>query len=106
MADLPDELPEGLVWITNDEDPTFASPEAKRGGTLRLAMASFPLTLRRVGPDSNGGFAGFLRPNQMALVVFHPDTRRPMPQSTRPTRRPSLTPTPIPMRTQRSTPST
>ena len=28
-------LPDGLEWLTNDEDPVFASPDAKRGGTLR-----------------------------------------------------------------------
>jgi microcin C transport system substrate-binding protein len=76
---LPDALPDNLVWLTNDEDPTFAAPEAKRGGTLRVSMSSFPLTLRRVGPDSNGGFAGYLRYNQMALVQWHPNTRRPIP---------------------------
>src|SRR4030095_1671613 len=74
---LPDRLPDNLVWITNDEDPTFAAPEAKRGGTFRSAMQWFPLTLRRVGPDSNGAFAQFLRYNQMSLVEWHPDTRRP-----------------------------
>ncbi len=76
---FPIELPDDLVWITNDEDPTFAAPEAKRGGTFRTSMQSFPLTLRRVGPDSNGGFAPFLRYNQMSLVQWHPNTRRPIP---------------------------
>ena len=66
---LPDRLPDNLVWVTNDEDPEFAAPEAKRGGTFRTSMQSFPLTLRRVGPDSNGGFAGYLRYNQMSLVA-------------------------------------
>ena len=76
---LPDRLPENLVWVTNDEDPTFAAPEAKRGGTFRSSISSFPLTLRRVGPDSNGAFAGFLRYNQMGLVQWHPNTRHPIP---------------------------
>ena len=76
---LPDELPAGLVWETNDADPTFASPDAKRGGTFRTSMLSFPLTIRRVGPDSNGSFAGPLRYNQLSLVSYHPNTRRPIP---------------------------
>jgi len=76
---LPDSLPPGLVWETNDEDPVFAAPEAKRGGTLRLSMLAFPLTLRLVGPDSNGSFAGFMRANQLSPVSFHPETRRPIP---------------------------
>ncbi|HTK97627.1 MAG TPA: extracellular solute-binding protein [Pseudomonadales bacterium] len=78
-AALPDRLPDNLVWITNEEDPTYAAPEAKRGGTFRTSMQSFPLTLRRVGPDSNGGFAQYLRYNQMSLVEWHPNTRRPIP---------------------------
>lgn len=79
FAALPDRLPADLHWETNLDDPVFAAPEAKRGGTLRLSMQSFPLTLRRIGPDSNGAFAGFMRPNQMSLVVWHPNTRRPIP---------------------------
>ena len=78
-AKLPDTLPDNLVWVTNDDDPEFAAPEAKRGGTFRTFMTSFPLTLRRVGPDSNGGFAGYLRNNQLGLVAWHPVTRRPIP---------------------------
>ncbi len=72
-------LPEGLEWLTNETDPIFASPDAKRGGTFHTYMLSFPLTLRRVGPDSNGSFAGFMRPNQMPTVALHPNTRRYVP---------------------------
>ena len=76
---LPDTLPEDLVWVTNQDDPVFASPDAKRGGTFRTSILGFPLTLRRVGPDSNGSFAGYLRPNQFGPVALHPDTRRAIP---------------------------
>ena len=76
---LPDALPADLVWQTNDEDPPFASPEAKRGGTFRSFIQGFPANLRRVGPDSNDAFAGYLRYNQMSPVSYHPDTRRPIP---------------------------
>jgi len=76
---LPEALPSDLTWLTNDADPEYASPDAVRGGTLRSWMSSFPLTLRRVGPDSNGAFAGYLRYNQMGPVSFHPQTRRPIP---------------------------
>ena len=76
---LPESLPADLAWLTNDRDPVFASPQAVRGGTFRTFMLSFPLTLRRVGPDSNGVFAGFLRPNQMSLISFHPNTREVIP---------------------------
>ena len=76
---LPATLPADLVWETNDADPPFASPAAQRGGTFRTYMLSFPLTLRRVGPDSNGAIAGYLRYNHMGLVNYHPESRRPIP---------------------------
>lgn len=79
-AALPPQLPPGLVWKTNQEDPVFASPEATRGGRFRTFIDSFPLTLRLVGPDSNGSFAGFMRANNLALTDIHPNTLNPIPQ--------------------------
>ena len=76
---LPATLPEDLVWRTNDTDPEFASPNAVRGGTFRTYMLAFPLTLRLVGPDSNGSFAGYLRYNNYGPIAFHPETRNPIP---------------------------
>ncbi len=68
-------LAEGLVWQTNDTDPVYSSPDAVRGGTFHQFMLSFPLTLRMLGPDSNGGFANILRPNNLVgLVDLHPNT--------------------------------
>ena len=72
-------LPDNLEWLTNDEDPVFASPEAKKGGTLYLFELSFPLTLRTVGPDSNGSFRPMILDNQMSLVTLHPNTRKLLP---------------------------
>ena len=76
---LPDELPSDLEWLTNDSDPEFASPDAIQGGTFRTTMSTFPLTLRLVGPDSNGSFTGYLRYNNFGPVSFHPQTRRAIP---------------------------
>ena len=76
---LPEELPADLVWQTNDSDPTYASEHARRGGTFRTYIDSFPLTLRRVGPDSNGAFHSYLRPNQFGPIALHPETRRAIP---------------------------
>ena len=76
---LPDELPPNLVWQTNSEDPVFASPDATRGGTFHTWILSYPLTMRTVGPDSNGSFAGYLRPIQFGPIAFHPQTRQPIP---------------------------
>lgn len=73
-------LPEGLEWITNLDDPEFASPEAKRGGRFSTYDTSFPLTLRTEGPDSNGTFAGLLRSSvYLSLTAFHPNTLRDVP---------------------------
>lgn len=72
-------LPADLVWLTNDSDPEFADPAAQRGGTLREFVMGFPLTLRLVGPDSNGSFAGYMRALGMGLVDVHPNTLNPIP---------------------------
>ncbi|MDE2489953.1 MAG: ABC transporter substrate-binding protein [Elusimicrobia bacterium] len=69
-------LPKGLHWLTNETDPTFADPRAQKGGTLHDYMDSFPLTLRQVGPDSNGSFRGYLDHLTMGLVDVQPNTRR------------------------------
>jgi len=54
-------LPEKLEWITNDKDPVFSDPRAKKGGTFYKAIGQFPLSLRTVGPDSNDEFSSFKR---------------------------------------------
>ncbi len=67
-------LPDNLVWQTNDQDPVYASPNAEKGGSLHQALLSFPLTLRYVGPDSNGAFRGMIRGNRLSPVAAHPNT--------------------------------
>ena len=73
-------LPANLHWQTNDTDPVFADPNAKRGGRFRTFMTSFPPTLRLVGPDSNSGFVQYLRANDLGLVNQHPNTLNPIPE--------------------------
>lgn len=73
-------LPAELHWQTNDSDPIFADPAAKRGGRFRTFMSSFPPTLRLVGPDANSAFVSYLRQNNLALVNMHPDTLNPIPE--------------------------
>ncbi len=68
------QLPDNLQWLTNDEDPVYASPDAVKGGTIHDWLSSFPLTLRTVGPDSNGSFRPNINGNQMQLVSTHPNT--------------------------------
>ena len=74
-----DKLPDDLVWITNDTDPEFASPNAKKGGTLRSYILSFPNTFRTVGPDSNNSFANYIDENVLGLVTLHPNTENILP---------------------------
>lgn len=72
-------LPADIKWLTNDTDAVFADPKAKKGGTLNTYELSFPLTLRTIGPDSNGSFRTFLNANHTELTYFHPNTRRVIP---------------------------
>ena len=51
-------LPKDVKWLTNTSDPVWANPKAKKGGTYRDFITSYPLTFRTVGPDSNGSFRG------------------------------------------------
>ncbi len=74
------DLPEDITWLTNDIDPVFASPEARKGGTLRLSVTSFPLTFRVVGPDSNSSFRSAILGNQLGLTGIHPNTENIIPE--------------------------
>jgi microcin C transport system substrate-binding protein len=73
------ELPGDIEWLTNESDPVYSSPEAKKGGTFRASLQSFPLTLRLVGPDSNNAFAGVMRSLQFSLIETHPNTENIIP---------------------------
>jgi microcin C transport system substrate-binding protein len=72
-------LPNGIEWITNNDDPVIGSPDAKKGGTYYSAITSFPLTFRTVGPDANSGARDLFSNNMMLLVGLHPDTQRLIP---------------------------
>ncbi|THB71565.1 MAG: ABC transporter substrate-binding protein [Gammaproteobacteria bacterium] len=74
------QLPADLVWETNNTAPTFADPNAKKGGTFRTFVVSFPLTLRTVGPNSNSSFRGYILGNQFGLVGMHPETEEIIPE--------------------------
>ncbi len=73
-------LPDNLNWVSNSNEPLFASPDAKFGGTLRTYMASFPQTLRSVGPDANAGLRGYLMDGTPKLAARHPNTGKWIPQ--------------------------
>ncbi len=73
-------LPENLEWISNMNEPLFASEQAKRGGTFRSFMASFPQTLRSVGPDANSGLRHYFMDGTPKLAARHPNTGKWIPQ--------------------------
>ncbi|MDR1497857.1 MAG: extracellular solute-binding protein [Puniceicoccales bacterium] len=76
----PADLPKNLQWQTNLSDPEFASPDAKRGGTITFSIATYPPTLRRVGPNANHSFRGYSYDNYyIALTMPHPNTDNPIP---------------------------
>lgn len=68
-----EQLPSDLDWQVNNNDPIFASPDAKFGGIYHTYIASFPQTFRTLGPDSNGAFASWTRPT-ISLLDRHPNT--------------------------------
>lgn len=69
-----EQLPMDLSWVSNPNEPLFASEKAKRGGTLRLHKLSFPQTLRSVGPDANSGLRLYLMDGTPKLAARHPNT--------------------------------
>jgi microcin C transport system substrate-binding protein len=73
-------MPGQIDWLTNDTDPVFASPDAKKGGMFRAALLSFPMTFRVVGPDSNGSFRSAILDNQLSLINIHPNTGNIIPE--------------------------
>ena len=74
------QLPTDLLWLTNDSDPVYASPESKKGGGLNSWILSFPLTFRAVGPDSNSSFRSAILGNQLSLIGIHPNTENIVPE--------------------------
>ncbi|MDY6904584.1 MAG: extracellular solute-binding protein [Thermodesulfobacteriota bacterium] len=72
--------PADLKWLTNNDDPLYASPDAVKGGDLRLSIISYPMTFRVVGPDSNGSFRSAILGNQMGLISVHPNTEHIIPE--------------------------
>jgi microcin C transport system substrate-binding protein len=74
------ELPEDIKWLTNESDPVYASPDAKKGGTFKVGLLSFPLTFRVLGPDANSGFRSAILGNQLSLTGIHPNTENIIPE--------------------------
>ncbi len=73
-------LPDNVKWLTNDSDPVFSSDKAVKGGVLQSGIASFPMTFRVVGPDSNSSFRSAILDNQLSLINIHPNTHNILPE--------------------------
>lgn len=77
----PEDLPKDLVWESDESEPEYASPEAKRGGTLRIGISGYPNTLRHYGPNANHGYRGYIYDCQsFGPVGFHPNSRKHIPE--------------------------
>jgi microcin C transport system substrate-binding protein len=50
------DLPQDLSWQNGDALPEMGDPAAKKGGTFRDFVDTFPATFRTIGPDANGSF--------------------------------------------------
>ncbi len=73
-------MTENVRWLTNENEPVIASPNAKQGGTYNTYMLTFPLTFRVVGPDSNNYTRSYFTDNQLSLVSYHSDTEKLLPE--------------------------
>ncbi len=80
QASAAQELPKDIKWLTNHEDPVFASKKAKKGGVFHASVMSFPMTFRVVGPDSNGSFRSAILSNHLSLIGIHPNTENVIPE--------------------------
>ena len=72
-------LTTGLNWQTNQTDPTFADPRAKKGGEFRIFALSYPATFRTEGPLSKTPLYGFFEGLKLTLTTIHPNTKNVIP---------------------------
>ncbi|MDP1591731.1 MAG: extracellular solute-binding protein [Prosthecobacter sp.] len=71
----PEDVPADLKWEDGMNEPEIGDPNAKKGGTMRLYILSFPPTLRILGENSNSSFRGYQADEvEMALLGSFGDT--------------------------------
>lgn len=62
-------------WQTGGEFPLIGDPNAKKGGTLRYAISTYPATFRTHGPSSHTAFISLMSGLvYQRLVTLHPNT--------------------------------
>lgn len=76
----PSEIPENLVWDAGMGHEEIGDPRAKKGGTFRSFISTFPPTLRPFGDNSNNSFRSTLYDDiDMPLVGLHPKSMEMIP---------------------------
>jgi len=76
----PEEVPADLVWEDGMENEEIGDPRAKKGGTLRTFIQTFPPTLRPFGDNSNNSFRSAIYDDiDMPLVGLHPKSMEMIP---------------------------
>ena len=74
------DVPGDLKWEDGMSEPEIGDAQAKKGGTMRNYIMSFPPTLRVLGENSNSSFRGYHYDDmEMGLITLHPDTGRVIP---------------------------
>ena len=75
------DLPRDLKWVNGGKQPDLGSPQAQKGGTLRLSLQrSFPGTLCPFGPNSNNSTRRYIYDDiDLPLVRIHPGTGKLIP---------------------------
>ena len=76
----PEDVPADLKWENGMDEPEIGDANAKKGGTIRDYILSFPPTLRVLGENSNSSFRGYQYDDvEMSLINLHPETGRVIP---------------------------
>ena len=76
----PGDVPQDLKWEDGMSEPEIGDDDAKKGGTMRNYILSFPATLRVMGENANGSFRGYQYDDvEIGLINLHPDTGKIIP---------------------------
>jgi microcin C transport system substrate-binding protein len=76
----PEDIPSDLVWEDGMQREEIGDPRAKKGGTFRNYIATFPPTIRPFGDNSNNGFRSSLYDEiDIPLVGLHPKSMEMIP---------------------------
>ena len=74
------DLPKDLKWEDGMGEAEIGDEHAKKGGTMRNYILSFPATLRVLGENGNGSFRGYQYDDvEMGLISLHPESGKVIP---------------------------